>query len=105
MGVIFVIDQLSIKNKLKGLCERCDSIGAIKFQTKHHTGNIVETYFTCDNCGDHVTCFVTDPVVRKKQKEIKKLIGPKYILDRIRLNNDIERRMKVLKQRFANGSV
>lgn len=54
-------------------CDDCKKHFDIKLKEKKRGNGIVEAYFTCPHCDKHYTAFVTDAVVRRKQREIKKL--------------------------------
>lgn len=54
-------------------CDDCKKHFDIKLKEKKRGNGIVESYFICPHCDKHYTAFVTDAVVRRKQREIKKL--------------------------------
>lgn len=54
-------------------CDECKKYFDIKLKEKKRGNGIVETYFICPHCDKHYTAFVTDAVVRRKQREISKV--------------------------------
>lgn len=54
-------------------CDDCKKNFDIKLKEKKRGNGIVETYFTCPHCDKHYTAFATDAVVRRKQREIKRM--------------------------------
>lgn len=54
-------------------CDECKKHFDIKLKEKKRGNGIVEFYFTCPHCDKHYTAFVTDAVVRRKQREIKRM--------------------------------
>ncbi|WP_096269494.1 FlxA-like family protein [Paucisalibacillus globulus] len=88
---------------LTGLCDFCGKITDIKFKVEKYPNKLEETYFECEFCHFHFTCFVTDAWVRKKQKEIKNLrtslgITTEQLEEK---QEKINSRMKLLKQQIA----
>lgn len=84
-----------------GLCSECDRITNIEYKVKKHTSSIHETYFSCDQCGHHFTCFVTDSKVRKMQAALKTIrqlakVNTETLQDR---QEKINGRMKMLKDK------
>lgn len=54
-------------------CDECKKYFDIKLKEKKRGNGIVETYFICPHCDKHYTAFVTDAVVRRKQREIRSI--------------------------------
>ena len=82
-------------------CDNCGMPTTIEYKVKKHEGTVRETYFTCDHCQYHFTCFVTDNKVRKAQAELKRLrqsgkVHSEVLIDR---QNKINKRMKQLKDK------
>ena len=59
---------------LQASCIHCENVTEINFTVKHHA-ELEETHFTCDHCGAHTACFVTDKPVRDMQKDMRNLVG------------------------------
>lgn len=78
---------------LQASCIHCDNVTDIHFTVKKH-GQLDETYFTCDHCDAHTTCFVTDNTVRDMQKDMRVLTSAD---DRLSLQAEINERMAQLK--------
>lgn len=60
---------------MKSICDECGLETNVEFIEADRPRGIKETYFRCDMCGTHYTCFVTDAKVRRMQKDIDKLRG------------------------------
>lgn len=80
-------------------CDNCGMMTTVNFQEKKHPHTLKETYFKCDVCGYHYTCFVTDKKVCNMQKQTKmlRLQGKQKELDQ--LQEKINKRMTMLKQK------
>ncbi|MDY7044048.1 hypothetical protein RVS70_07490 [Virgibacillus sp. M23] len=84
------------------LCDKCNRVTNIAYKTKQHPNSIKETYFKCDQCHYHFTCFVTDKRVRKLQQKRDELNGQHNAVKRQRIQEDINNRMKQLKYNLVN---
>lgn len=60
---------------MKAKCDRCGGETDIRFIEANRPRGLKETYFRCNECNAHYTCFVTDKKVRRLQKEVDKLRG------------------------------
>lgn len=83
------------------LCDKCNRITDIEYKVKKHPNTFKETYFECDQCNYHFTCFVTDNKVRKMQRALKALrqsnkAKTEYLQER---QKQINLRMEMLKQK------
>ena len=87
---------------LTALCDQCDYITDVNFKERPHPNTVTETYFDCEHCSHHYTCFVTDYDVRAMQRRKDKLKGDKHIDDRLAMQDTINERMAVLKQGLAS---
>ena len=84
MGVFYVkgISSFPVESIGKGellmsiqaSCVQCDNFMDVNFTVKKY-GQLEETYFTCEHCSAHTTCFVTDNIVRDMQKKVRSLVG------------------------------
>lgn len=84
------------------LCDKCNRVTNIVYKTKQHPNNIKETYFKCDQCYYHFTCFVTDKRVRKLQQKRDELNGRHNTVKRQKIQEDINNQMKQLKYNLVN---
>jgi DNA repair ATPase RecN len=88
-------------NQLTATCDNCDKITKVVFKKRYLPKSVQETYFNCQECNQHFTCFVTDKKVRDLQKKIarlKKLPYNKYPVDEVlQLQEEINNRMSNLK--------
>ncbi|WP_342510963.1 hypothetical protein MKY34_12305 [Sporosarcina sp. FSL K6-1522] len=96
-------------------CDNCMTPFTIQPKEKKHGNGIVETYFHCPKCNERFTSFATNAVIRRKQREIKKLydllptimdIGKyKDMLHKIQgLKSELEPMMKELKGKVMRKS-
>ncbi len=78
-------------------CTNCEKITDIDFRQWSH-GNLEETYFECEHCRTHYTCFVTDERVQDMQKRLQSMrksgTGTATLQEMQRVINE---RMEVLK--------
>lgn len=79
------------------ICNQCDYITDVDIKEKTHPNNIKETYFKCEHCYYHYTCFVTDTKVRKLQRKKNNSKGFHNAEKRLRLEDEINNRMAILK--------
>ena len=86
---------------LTGVCDNCNCITNIQFKINHYPKGIQETYFDCERCGKHYTCFVTDDKVRMLQKKKERLKGDSYVTKRIWMQDEINKRMEKLKSELV----
>lgn len=84
------------------LCDKCNRVTDINYQVKKHPNDIQETYFKCDQCHYHFTCFVTDKKVRKMQGKRDTLKGVHNAEKRIDIQEDINNRMNQLKHNLVS---
>jgi len=56
---------------MKATCDECNLEFDVVFKTVKKARGIHETYFRCDKCFVHTTCFITNGKVRRLQREIK----------------------------------
>ena len=82
---------------ITALCNHCGTITDVKYQHKNHPNGIEETFFKCEHCFYHYTCFVTDPRVRKMQRKRASMTGPHNAMKRLNLFDEIGERMAKLK--------
>jgi len=54
-------------------CDKCNSHFRINLKEKKHGKGVKESYFNCTHCDKHYTAFVTDAIVRRRQRELKRL--------------------------------
>lgn len=87
---------------LTALCTECDYMTDIRFKVRPHPNTVEETYFECEHCNHHFTCFVTDYDIRAMQRRKDKLLGYEHTNDRLAMQDAINERMAVLKQRLAS---
>jgi len=80
-------------------CDNCEMMTTVNFQEKNHPNTLKETYFKCDVCGYHYTCFVTDKKVRNMQKQAKMLRLQRKQKELDQLQKKINKRMTLLKQK------
>lgn len=87
-------------------CDNCGMITTVEFKVKDHPNTLKETYFTCDICNHHFTCFVTDKKVRALQQQTKWLREQGKQEELLKLQGKINKRMERLKRRviMAYGS-
>lgn len=91
-----------IAKPLTALCDHCGKITDIDFKEKPHPNKMLETYFICDHCDDHTTCFVTDETVRGLQQDKHSLIDAN---DRVEAQREINERMTTLKRELVGNGV
>lgn len=84
------------------LCNKCNLVTDIKYKVKKHPNEIEETYFECDQCHYHFTCFVTDNKVRKMHKKRDALKGVHYTVKRQEIRGGIHKRMGHLKHNLVS---
>lgn len=84
------------------LCAQCNRVTDIQYKVKKHPNDIQETYFKCDQCQYHFTCFVTDKKVRKMQAKRDSLKGTHHAEKRIDIQEDINNRMNQLKHNLVS---
>jgi hypothetical protein len=59
---------------MKVTCDECQKEFTItELREKKHPKQVIETYFQCPHCQKKYVAFVTDPVIRKLQFDIRKL--------------------------------
>jgi len=97
MRGVFFIEVIQMNKPLQGICDNCKQVTKISFKMSHHLKGIQETYFECDHCEKHYTCFVTDDKVRMLQTKKDRLKGDRHISDRLKLQDEINERMLKLK--------
>ena len=96
-------------------CDNCMTPFTIQPKEKKHGNGIVETYFHCPKCNERFTSFATNAVIRRKQREIKKLydrlptitdVGEyKDVLHKIHgLESELEPMMQKLKDKVMRKS-
>ena len=94
--------------QVTALCNECGKITDVVYQEQKYHNDIRETYFKCEHCYYHYTCFVTDKKVRKMHKEITRLrtLRGKNPLARgiqiTKLQEQINERMSRLKYNLVN---
>ncbi|MCG1029299.1 hypothetical protein J5S49_13460 [Virgibacillus halodenitrificans] len=82
-----------------GLCDNCGKITDVIFQEKEHPNEIKETYFKCEHCNKHTTCFVTDKQARTMQEDLKGMRKVETDSTKLEQYQDkINQRMEVLKR-------
>lgn len=59
--------------KLRMICSECGLESSIVYETRKFGSGLEETYIICDICSNRITCFITNPKVRKLQKETQRL--------------------------------
>lgn len=79
------------------LCNECGKITDVAFKQKHHPNKIQETYFKCEHCYYHYTCFVTDAWVRKRQEQTAQMRANKLTSKLEETQKQINKRMSHLK--------
>lgn len=82
-------------------CDHCKNATTVKFKMILHPDGLEETFFECDVCGHHYTCFVTDQQVRDWQKEARRLRETKKQAELLELQEKINNRMAILKRRIV----
>src|SRR5690625_1801372 len=82
-------------------CDECNRYFKINLKEKKHGRGVIETYFTCPCCEKVYTAFVTDAIVRRRQREIKRLYEKfnkiNDVNDRIKMQREIEQKKRRLK--------
>lgn len=63
---------------IKAKCSDCGLDTEIKFKKRKFGDRLEETYFKCEACHVHTTCFITNAKVRKLQKEVAALRSELY---------------------------
>lgn len=84
------------------LCNECGKITDVIYQEQKHPNDIRETYFKCEHCYYHYTCFVTDAWVRKKHKVAAQLRVKNQVSKLQELQDQINERMSRLKYNLVN---
>ena len=84
------------------LCNECGKITDVEYKEQKHPNEIWETYFKCEHCYYHYTCFVTDKWVRKKHKVATQLRAIKQVSKLEEIQNQINERMSRLKYNLIN---
>ena len=84
------------------LCNHCGKITDVVYQEQKHPNDIRETYFKCDQCYYHYTCFVTDKKVRKMHKKAAQLRASRQASKLEELQKQINERMSRLKYNLVN---
>lgn len=87
---------------LTALCDHCGKITDVVFKEQSHPNNIKETYFKCEHCFYRYTSFVTDSKVRKLQRKKDSMKGNHNIDNRLKLQEEINSRMSLLKYNLIN---
>lgn len=91
---------------MKAKCTECNQMTKIAMQERKHPRGIHETYFTCDVCHVHTTCFVTNAKVRKLLAEVEKTRGKRIksaleVAEMKRSQAKIESTMDELKAKYG----
>lgn len=86
---------------MDAICNYCDKETAVEFEERKHPRGLRETYFRCNRCGEHYTCFVTDARVRRLHKEVKAMRGKGASAEVKQAK--INRRMDELKRKLKGG--
>lgn len=81
---------------MKAKCEKCGGETEIRFIEVNRPRGLKETFFRCNECNAHYTCFVTDKKVRRMQKEAEKMRGTGASVEKMQA--EIAERMNTLKQ-------
>lgn len=81
---------------MEAICDQCGEETAIRFIEANRPRGLKETYFRCNECNAHYTCFVTDKKVRRMQKEVDKLRGTGVSIELMQY--EINDRMNELKE-------
>lgn len=87
---------------LTATCDKCGDITNVNFLEVYKPGGIKVTSFNCQHCQHNYVCFVTDHDVRHMQKVKGGLNGEGKAEERLRLQEDINARMDVLKREYTN---
>lgn len=82
-------------------CDQCNQVTKVNYVEVYMPDGLKATSFHCQHCQHQYVCFVTDRGVRDMQKVRDNLRGDKYIDERLRLQEDINGRMVVLKHEYA----
>lgn len=88
--------------QVTALCNECGKITDVIYKEQIHPNNIQETYFKCEHCFYHYTCFVTDAWVRKTHKVAARLRETKQVSKLEKLQKQINERMSQLKYNLVN---
>lgn len=91
---------------LKAECTECNQKTDITLKERKHPRGIHETYFKCDNCHAHTTCFVTNAKVRKLHREIdvirnKRMRSEVDIFELNRKQRNVDETMFELKAKYG----
>lgn len=84
------------------MCDNCGKITYVVYHEEKHPNDIQETYFKCEHCCYHYTCFVTDTWVRNKHKEAAQLRLNEQKSKLEKLQKEINERMSRLKYNLVN---
>ena len=88
--------------QVTALCNECGKITDVIYQEQKHPNDIRETFFKCEHCYYHYTCFVTDKWVRKKQEVAAQLRVKNQVSKLQELQQQINERMSRLKYNLSN---
>lgn len=87
---------------LNAICNQCGKITKVEYKEQKHPNDIRETYFKCEHCFYHYTCFVSDKKVRELQRKRETLKGIHNAMKRLELFEEICERMSRLKYNLIN---
>lgn len=83
-------------------CNECKEMTNIKFVEAQRPLGVKETYFRCENCNEHYTCFVTNKKIRSMQKAVgRRRENGENVLDD---QEEIGEMMKELKRTFETDN-
>lgn len=95
---------MSMSRPVIARCNHCGMMTTVNFKEKKHPHTMIETYFECDVCGYHYTCYVTDKKVRNMHKQAKVLRMQRKQKELDALQEKINKRMAMLKQRVMSNA-
>lgn len=103
-GKVAIVGEGKNERLLLARCDHCGMMTTVNFKKKKHPHTMEETYFECDVCGYHYTCFVTDKKVRNMHKQAKMLRMQRKQKELDELQEKINKRMAMLKQRVMSNA-
>lgn len=83
---------------MKATCDNCGMETEVIFDERDIGEGFEETFFRCDKCNVKYTCFITDEYVRSLHKKLERTDD---IAEVTKLRNEVNERMKKLKEKHV----